>query len=75
MRSRLRRWWARCFPKDEAATEFAAEMKAARAFGVDQQRRSYRSIRDMQHQLGMDYGELHRTMFGRSPWDERKAEQ
>ena len=75
MIARLRHWWARCFPRDEAATEFAAEMKAARAFGVDQQRRSHRSIRDMRDQLGTDYGELHRATFGRPPWGEREAEQ
>ena len=75
MRNRFRTWLRTSHPRspDDDHQDFIAEMKQARAYGVEQKRESLRSIRQMQERLSTDYDDLNRAMFGRPPWGERKA--
>lgn len=75
MRNRFRTWLRTSHPRspDDAHQDFIAEMKQARAYGVEQKRESLRSIRQMQERISTDYDDLNRAMFGRPPWNERKA--
>src|SRR5690606_15244489 len=75
MRNRFRTWLRTSHPRspDDDHQDFIAEMKQARAYGVEQKRESLRSIRQMQERISTDYDDLNRAMFGRPPWNERKA--
>lgn len=75
MRNRFRTWLRTSHPRspDDDHDDFIAEMKQARAYGLEQKRESLRSIRQMQERISTDYDDINQTMFGRSPRNERKA--
>src|SRR5690606_6407033 len=74
MRNRVRTWLpsSHRHSPDGHHEVCIAEMKQARAYGVEQKRESLRSIRQMQEQISTDYDDINLAMFGRSPRNERK---
>ncbi len=73
MIAKVRRWYRRWVP-ERPAPEIVTDLRAARAYGLEEQRRSLRSIREMGARLDVDYRELHRALFGREPWEQRGRE-
>ena len=68
MIARLREWWREHVPRETPDPEYEAKLAATDRYTARQKRAAIRALQDM----GVEYGEINRVIFGRPPWTERR---